>query len=27
VLTLTAADVEPEPFMRVLLRLRPDLRG
>ncbi|MCL2542167.1 MAG: hypothetical protein FWE71_06870 [Nocardioidaceae bacterium] len=25
-LTLTATDVDPEPFMRVLLRLRPDLR-
>jgi hypothetical protein len=26
VLTLTASDVDPEPFMRVLLRIRPDLR-
>ncbi|GAB3855408.1 hypothetical protein GCM10028801_10990 [Nocardioides maradonensis] len=26
VLTLTASDVDPDPFMRVLLRIRPDLR-
>jgi len=24
-LTLTSADVEPEPFLRVLYRLRPDV--